>query len=88
MDELVTSAQAYKRTLMEAGTVAERISDLLSEMARELGPTLLPTLNWTDVAEIEETLRSLKAISDRLFHEGEHTYEGDTLPTKRCPGRF
>lgn len=80
MDELVTSAQAYKSTLTEAGTVAERIMDHLLGMVRDLG-TFPPTLNWTDVAEIEETLNSLTTISDRIFHEGEHAYEdGPEIP--------
>ena len=72
-----TAAQAYKRTLQTARELADRIADLLSEMERELGTGLPAHLHWGHVGDIAETVNGLRAISDRMFHEGEHAPEAE-----------
>ena len=67
-----TSQQAYKRTLHTARELADRIADLLSETERELGTELPAHLHWGHVGDIGETVHGLRAISDRMFDEGEH----------------
>ena len=70
-----TAPQAYKRTLQTAREHADRIADLLSEMEQELGTELPAHLHWGHVGDIAETVNGLRAISDRMFHEGEHAPE-------------
>ena len=70
-----TAAQAYKRTLQTARELADRIADLLSEMELELGNDLPAHLHWGHVGDIGETVKGLRAVSDRLFAEGEHAPE-------------
>ena len=72
-----TAAQAYKRTLQTARELADRIADLLSEMERELGTDLPAHLHWGHVGDVAETVNGLRAISDRMFHEGEHAREAE-----------
>ena len=70
-----TAAQAYKRTLQTARALADRIADLLSDLA--IGTELPAHLHWGHVGDIAETVNGLRAISDRMFHEGEHAPEAE-----------
>ena len=72
-----TAAQAYKRTLQTARELADRIAELLSEMEQEIGTELPAHLHWGHVGDISETVSGLRAISDRMFNEGEHASEAE-----------
>ena len=62
-----TSADAeFDRLLAEAIAIAARI-------AHELADGELPDgLDWGHVGDMAETVRGLRAVSDRMFAEGEH----------------
>ena len=62
-----TSAHAeFDRLLAEAIAIAARI-------AHELADGELPDgLDWGHVGDMAETVQGLRAVSDRMFAEGEH----------------
>ena len=62
-----TSADAaFDRLLAEATAIATRI-------AHELADGEFPEgLDWGHVGDMAETVRGLRAVSDRMFAEGEH----------------
>ena len=70
-----TAAQAYERNLKTARELANRIADHLAEL--ELGNDRPAGLHWGHVGDMAETVNGLRAISDRMFHEGEHVPEAD-----------
>ena len=62
-----TSASAeFDRLLLEATEIAGRIHDRLADGEWPDG------LDWGDVGDMAETVRGLRAVSDRMFTEGEH----------------
>ena len=56
----------FDRFLLEAIEIAGRIHDRLADGEWPEG------LRWGDVGDIAETVRDLRAASDRLFAEGRH----------------
>jgi hypothetical protein len=65
----VTASSAspkFDRLLLEAIEVAGRIHDRLADGIWPEG------LRWGDVGDMTETVRELRAVSDRLFAEGRH----------------
>ena len=62
-----TSADAeFDRLLAEATSIATRI-------AHELADGEFPEgLHWGHVGDMAETVQGLRAVSDRMFAEGEH----------------
>ncbi len=65
-----TSAGAdYDRLLTEATAIAYRIADQLANGEFPKG------LDWGHVGGMGETVRGLRAISDRMFAEGEYAPE-------------
>jgi hypothetical protein len=65
-----TAAQAYARNLRAARELANRIDDHLTEL--ELGNDRPADLDWGDVGDMAETVTGLRAVSDRMFVEGEY----------------
>ena len=64
---VATSAnQAFDRLLDEATTIANRIATELADGEFPRG------LDWGHVGDMAETVRGLRAVSDRMFAEGEH----------------
>ncbi|MGD8684461.1 MAG: hypothetical protein PVG27_10965 [Chloroflexota bacterium] len=56
----------FDRLLSEATETAGRIHDRLADGIWPEG------LRWGDVGDMTETVRDLRAVSDRLFAEGGH----------------
>jgi hypothetical protein len=62
-----TSAdEAFDRLLAEATAIATRIAHELADGAFPEG------LDWGHVGDMAETVQGLRAVSDRMFAEGEH----------------
>ena len=62
-----TSANAeFDGLLLEAPEIAGRIHDRLADGEWPAG------LDWGDVGDIAATVQGLRAVSDRMFAEGEH----------------
>ena len=57
---------AFDRLLAEATAIATRIAHELADGAFPKG------LDWGHVGDMAETVRGLRAVSDRMFAEGEH----------------
>ena len=57
---------AFDRLLAEATAIATRIAHELADGAFPEG------LDWGHVGDMAETVRGLRAVSDRMFAEGEH----------------
>ena len=70
-----TAAQAYERNLRAARELANRIVDHLTEL--ELGNDRPAGLHWGHVGDMSETVAGLRAVSDRMFGEGEHAPEAE-----------
>ena len=68
-----TAAQALARNLKTARELANRIADHLTEL--ELGNERPAGLHWGHVGDMTETVAGLRAVSDRMFGEGEHAPE-------------
>ena len=56
----------FDQLLLEAIAIAGRIHDRLADDMWPEG------LRWGDVGDMAETVRDLRAVSDRLFAEGRH----------------
>ena len=56
----------FDRLLLEAIEIAGHIHDRLADGEWPEG------LRWGDVGDMVETVRGLRAVSDRLFAEGRH----------------
>ena len=63
------AADAYGRCRSDATAIAARIAEHLGTGPWPVG------LDWGHVGDMAETLKDLRAVSDRMFAEGE--YEGD-----------
>jgi hypothetical protein len=62
-----TSASAdYDRLLIEATAIAYRIAEQLANGEFPKG------LDWGNVGDMAETVKGLRAVSDRMFAEGEY----------------
>lgn len=62
-----TSASAdYDRLLIEATAIAYRIAEQLANGEFPKG------LDWGNVEDMAETVKGLRAVSDRMFAEGEY----------------
>ena len=67
--------EAYKRNLATAAALAERIFSHLSDLA--IGNDLPAYIHWGHVGDQAATATALRAISDRMFGEGEHAPEAE-----------
>jgi hypothetical protein len=64
---VATSAnEAFDRLLTEATAIARRIATELADGEFPRG------LDWGAVGDMAETVKGLRAVSDRMFAEGEH----------------
>ena len=61
-----SASEAFDRLLDEATTIASRIATELADGGFPRG------LHWGHVGDMAETVRGLRAVSDRMFAEGEH----------------
>ena len=61
-----SASPEFDRLLSEAIDIAGRIHDRLADGLWPEG------LRWGDVGDMAEAVRELRAVSDRLFAEGEH----------------
>jgi len=69
---LGTSANAdFDRLLMEATAIAYRIAEHLANDSWPQG------LSWGHVGDMAETVKGLRAVSDRIFAEGEYGPEAE-----------
>jgi len=59
----------YDRLLIEATAIAYRIAEQLANGEFPKG------LHWGHVGDITETVKGLRAVSDRIFAEGEYAPE-------------
>ena len=62
----LNASQDYAALKQEAWLLVDRIMSTLIDDSE------LEGVNWGHVGDMGETRTSLRAISDRLFHEGEH----------------
>lgn len=64
-----SASEAFDRLLAEAIDISGRI-------ALELANGQFPAgLHWGHVGDMAETVKGLRAVSDRMFAEGEHAPE-------------
>jgi hypothetical protein len=61
-----SASPEFDRLLLEAIDIAGRIHDRLADGEWPEG------LDWCDVGDMAETVRDLRAVSDRMFTEGKH----------------
>ena len=61
-----SASPEFDRLLLEAIDIAGRIHDRLADGAWPEG------LRWGDAGDMAETVRALRAVSDRMFAEGRH----------------
>jgi len=61
-----SASEEFDRLLAEATAIAMRIAHELADGAFPKG------LDWGHVGDMAETVRGLRAVSDRMFAEGEH----------------
>jgi hypothetical protein len=61
-----SASPAFDRLLLEAIDIAGRIHDRLADDIWPEG------LRWGDVGDMAQTVRELRAVSDRMFAEGRH----------------
>ena len=61
-----SASPEFDRLLLEAIEIAGRIHDRLADGLWPEG------LHWGDAGDMAEAVRALRAVSDRLFAEGEH----------------
>jgi hypothetical protein len=62
-----SASPEFDRLLLEATDIAGRIHDRLADGIWPEG------LEWGDVGDMTETVRALRAVSDRMFAEGDHS---------------
>lgn len=67
-----TALEAYMEAHATALALIERIHEGIENHDTAPAPE---DINWGDAGSMTETAKSLKAISDRLFAEGEHAPE-------------
>ena len=62
-----SASPEFDRLLLEATEIAGRIHDRLADGMWPEG------LEWGDAGDMAETVCALRAVSDRMFAEGEHS---------------
>jgi hypothetical protein len=67
-----TAEQAYVAKHDVAVRIAERILEHLKNHDDSPDPD---HINWSHVGDIDDTVVHLRAVADRLFHEGEYALE-------------
>jgi hypothetical protein len=69
--DLTDAAYTYNERHIEAAAIAARITESLVNDKWPEG------LDWGHVGDMAETVKGLRAVSDRMFGEGEHAPEAE-----------
>jgi hypothetical protein len=74
-----SASEAFDSLLIEAIDISRRIA---TELADGQFP---PGLHWGHVGDMAETVKGLRAVSDRMFAEGEHVADRETREAAHQP---
>ncbi len=74
-----SASEAFDSLLIEAIDISGRIA---TELADGQFP---PGLHWGHVGDMAETVKGLRAVSDRMFAEGEHATDPETRAEPHQP---
>ncbi len=74
-----SASETFDRLLIEAIDISGRIA---TELADGQFP---PGLHWGHVGDMAETVKGLRAVSDRMFAEGEHVADRATREAPHQP---